>query len=130
MKRSLFFFCILSIVALNACQTEPYLSVKPQSLSFPQKGGSQTVVISTNSFWTASVDFFGFTVSPDSGEGKTTVTVTADETTSVDTVSCNLSIKSGGLSASVSITQEPRQIIMTADGSDFDTTVSDKGGAV
>ena len=79
----------LSLLAIAAgCQPEPYLNVSPTSLSFPQEGGSQTVRVSANYAWTASVSGTGLTVSPTAGEGEGTVTVTAAAASATDPASC------------------------------------------
>ena len=77
MKRVLALLSCVSLLLLQACHEDPYLTVSPESLSFTQEGGSQTVQVSANYAWTASVSGSGFSVSPASGEGDATLTVTA-----------------------------------------------------
>ena len=115
MKRILSFFAVVCLLALGACHPEPFLSVSPDSLSFTESGGSQTVQISANYAWTASVSGSGFKVSPSSGEGDATVTVTADATSSPDEVSGTLNVMSEGLSASVSLKQSAKPTLVLGD---------------
>ena len=106
----------VSLLALVAgCNPEPFLSVSPSSLSFPQEGGSQTVQISANYPWTASVSGYGFSVSPTSGEGNATVTVTAAATSSPDEVTGSVNFQSEGLMASVTLKQEEKKVILVGD---------------
>ena len=113
MKRFLSFFLTgVSLLALVAgCHPEPYLNVSPTSLSFPQDGGSQTVRVSANYAWTASISGTGLTVSPTAGEGEGTVTVTAAPATSASEATGSVSFRSEGLSASVAVSQEAKSTI-------------------
>ena len=116
MKRLFSLLMTAGLLALNACQPEPFLSVSPDSLSFSESGGSQTVQISANYAWTASVNGSGFSVSPSSGEGNATVTVTASASSSPDETSGTLSVRSEGLSASVALSQSAKPTIILGDG--------------
>ena len=113
MKRFLSFFLTgVSLLALvTGCHPEPYLNVSPTSLSFPQDGGSQTVRVSANYAWTASVSGTGLTVSPTAGEGEGTVTVTAAPAASASEMTGSVSFRSEGLSASVEVKQEAKSTI-------------------
>ena len=111
MKRLLALVSCLSFLLTAGCQEEPYLSVSPTSLSFDQGGGSQTVQVSANYAWTASVSGSGFTVSPKSGEGAGSVTVTASAATSPDEVSGSVTFQSEGLTASVALKQDAKSVI-------------------
>ena len=113
MKRFLaFLLCLTALLLLDSCKKEPYLSVSPESLSFPQAGGSRTVTISANYPWTASTSGSGFSVSPSSGEGDATVTVTASPASSSDATAGSLSIRSEGLSASVKLEQDAKTTVV------------------
>ena len=116
MKRLLPILAFFGLIALGACQPEPFLSVSPDSLSFNESGGSQTVQISANYPWTASVSGSGFSVSPSSGEGNATVTVTASAASSPDGTSGTLNVRSEGLSASVSLSQAAKPTLVLGDG--------------
>ena len=54
MKRSLSILLLAGLFAFSACHPEPYLSVSPDSLSFTESGGSQTVQITANYAWMAT----------------------------------------------------------------------------
>ena len=127
MKRFLaFLLCLTAFLLLDSCKKEPYLSVSPESLSFPQAGGSRTVTISANYPWTASASGSGFSVSPDSGVGDATVTVTASPASSSDMATGSLSIRSEGLSASVKLEQDAKTTVVVGNVSE----VPAEGGIV
>jgi len=126
MRRSYLLAVFAALLALTACQPEPFLSVDPQSLSFTEAGGSQTVQISANYAWKASTSGSGFTVSPASGEGNASVTVTAAPASSLQDVTETLNIQSEGLSASVSLSQPAKSAILPSSPS----TVSSEGGTI
>lgn len=111
MKRFLAFSCFLSLLLLAGCHEDPYLTVSPSNLSFGQDGGSQTIQVSANYAWTASVSGSGFKISPSSGEGVGSVTVTASAATSPDEVTGSVSFQSEGLTASVALKQDAKTTI-------------------
>ena len=94
MKRFFAFLSCVSLLLLAGCHEDPYLTVNPSSLSFPEEGGSQTIQVSANYAWTASVSGSGFKISPASGEGVGSVTVTASAATSADEVTGSVSFQS------------------------------------
>ena len=109
------------LVLLQACQPEPVepdpqLSATPDNISFSWEGGSQTISISANNAWTASVSGTGFSISPTSGEGNGTVTVTAAENSGPDPVSGTVTIKSKDLSANVSLIQKEKPTFIVGEG--------------
>lgn len=108
MKWIQYLLSMLCAIAFSACKPAPYLSVSPDSIAFGAEGGAKTVKVSANSGWTASVSGPGFSVKPSSGEGEVIVTIVADEATSQDPASGTVTFKSGGLTASVRLTQDPK----------------------
>ncbi len=111
MQRLLALLSCVSLLLLQACHEDPYLTVSPESLSFTQEGGSQTVQVSANYAWTASITGSGFKISPSSGEGAGSVTVTASASSSPDDITGSISFRSEGLTASVAIKQEAKSVI-------------------
>ena len=93
---------------LAGCHEDPYLTVSPSNLSFPEEGGSQTIQVSANYAWTASASGSGFKVSPTSGEGVGTVTVTASSASSTDEVTGSINFQSEGLTSSVTLKQSAK----------------------
>ncbi|MBQ6958930.1 MAG: redoxin domain-containing protein [Bacteroidales bacterium] len=111
MKRFLSGLSCLVLLLMQACHPDPYLTVSPTSLSFNQDGGSQTVRVSANYPWTASVNGNGITVSPTSGEGDASVTITAAAASSSDETNGTVTFNSEGLAASVAVKQEAKSTI-------------------
>ena len=121
MKRLTSLFLVFVLVLIHACQPEPVepdpqLSATPDNISFFWEGGSQSISISANNAWTASVSGTGFSISPTSGEGNGTVTVTAAENSTPDPVSGTVTIKSKGLSAIISLSQKDKPTFILAEG--------------
>ena len=112
MRRFLPLLTWLGLALLFAgCHEDPYLTVNPSNLSFPEEGGSQTIQVSANYAWTASVSGSGFKISPASGEGVGTVTVTAPAASSSDEVTGSVSFQSEGLTAGVTLKQAAKSTI-------------------
>ena len=111
MKRFLAFISCAALLLMQACHEDPYLTVGPSDLAFQQEGGSQTVHVSANYAWTASVSGSGLTVSPLSGEGEATVTISAAPATSASPSTGSVTFRSEGLSASVAVHQDAKSTI-------------------
>ena len=111
MKRILNFLFCAALLLICGCQPKPFLTVDPANLQFGQDGGSQTVHVSANYAWTASVSGTCLTVSPSSGEGEASVTITASPASAADPATGSITFRSEGLSASVSVTQEAKSAI-------------------
>lgn len=64
---------------LAACEPDPVLTLNPETISFDAEGGIETVAVSANNTWNIvyenAEDFF--TISPFSGSGDGSITVTA-----------------------------------------------------
>ena len=115
MKRFLAFVSFMALLLVAGCHPEPFLTVNPASLSFSQDGGSQTVNVSANYPWTASVSGTGITVSPTSGDGDATVTVTASAASSTSEMSGSVTFRSEGLSAVVDVKQDAKSAVIVGD---------------
>ncbi|MFA5443485.1 MAG: BACON domain-containing carbohydrate-binding protein [Bacteroidales bacterium] len=103
-----------AFLILNSCKPEvPFIEASPTSVSFTQEGGTQNISLSTNSMsWTASVSGKGFAVTPAKGSGNTTLQLTAAASTSSSDQSGTLTIKSGTMQATVSLTQSARNTLI------------------
>ena len=115
------------MLLLNSCKPEvPFIEASPTSVSFNQEGGTQNISLSTNSMsWTASVSGKGFTVSPAKGSGNATLQLTAAVSTSSSDQTGTLTIKSGTMQATVSITQSARNTLIIGGNT---TSVEAAGG--
>ena len=113
MKRlHLFFLFSALFMTMSGCQPEPYLDVNPKSLSFTRDGGSQSVSLTANSPWSATVSGSGFSVSPTSGEGDASVTITAQPASSAEDVTSSVTFSSEGLKVTVTLKQESKSSIV------------------
>lgn len=125
LKTNLVFALVVLGLATSCKPDEPYMTVTPNTVSFTQEGGTQTLSLSTNSMsWSASISGSGFTVSPTSGAGDTQLTLTARAATSSEDATATLTIKSGTLLATVAITQGAKNTL-TATGAN---SVEAEGG--
>ena len=115
-----------TLLFLSGCKPEvPFIEASPTTVIFPQEGGTQSVSLSTNSMsWTASVSGKGFSVSPASGAGNATLQLTAAASTSSSDQTGTLTIKSGTMQATVSITQSARNTLIV----NGDNVVEASGG--
>lgn len=115
-----------ALIFVTCCKPEvPYIEVSPTNVTFPQEGGTQTINLSTNSMsWTASVSGKGFSVSPTSGAGNATLQLTAAASVSSSDQTGTLTIKSGTMQATVTITQSARNTLIV----NGNNTVEASGG--
>jgi Leucine-rich repeat (LRR) protein len=115
-----------TLLFISCCKPEvPYIEASPVSVTFPQEGGTQAISLSTNSMsWTASVSGKGFSISPASGAGDATLQLTAAASTSSSDQTGTLTIKSGTMQATVSITQSARNTLIV----NGDNAVEASGG--
>ncbi|MBO4536264.1 MAG: BACON domain-containing protein, partial [Bacteroidales bacterium] len=111
MKRFLAFFACAALLLMQGCHPDPVLTVNPQSLTFNQDGGTETIHVTANYPWTALVNGTGLTISPMSGEGDATVTVTAAAASSTVETKGTITFRSEELSASVTVSQEAKSMI-------------------
>ena len=108
-------FAALVFNATSCKPDEPHLEANPTTVTFTQEGGTETINLTTNSMsWTASVSGKGFSVSPTSGSGNTTLTLTAAAATSADEQKGTLTVKSGTLQATISITQGAKNTLIAS----------------
>ena len=109
MKRFLAFTLCLAALLLASCKKEPFLTLSgPASVELSADGGSGTISFTGNNDWTASSSDSWVTVSPSSGtasDGPVTVTVKAAANTTFEDRSATVTIRSEGLTQSVTVRQ-------------------------
>ena len=81
------------------------LSVSQTALSFENKGGNQSVTLTANKVWTASSNQGWLRVSPSSGEGNATLSVSCEGNTTYDTRTGTITIVSEELTQTISVSQ-------------------------
>jgi len=84
----------------------PFIELNRNTLNFNSTGGNQTVTVSSNGNWTVSGTTNWLTVSPQSGTGNTTVTITVTANTTYQIRTSTLIFRNGTQTATVDITQE------------------------
>jgi carbon monoxide dehydrogenase subunit G len=106
------------------------LEVSPTSLSFTSSSGSKDFKISSNVSWTVSSDKSWCTVSKSSGSNNATITVKVTENTStISSRSATITIKGGGITKTVSVTQDKKReddTYLGRDDYDTDTNLNNK----
>jgi len=70
-------------------------AVSPTTINAPATGGTFTLTVNTNSVWVASAEAAWATLSPTSGEGNATVTVTIEPATSTEETSQKITFSAG-----------------------------------
>jgi|WetSurMetagenome_2_1015567.scaffolds.fasta_scaffold01806_13 hypothetical protein len=89
----------------------PELSVSQQDVTINPAGGSVQVIVSCNESWFLSISQSGvwFTTDPDGGSaGSTTLTITGESNTDVESRSATITISStSGLSVTIDVYQNP-----------------------
>lgn len=100
----------LFLFVIASCQKEPFLQLtSPSSISFTDQGGSQSISMTTNRSWTVSSSESWCKVSPTSGEASESgfsITVTCEPNTTYDRRSNAITINAGGLTQSITVSQE------------------------
>lgn len=106
MKRAFIFLLSLTLgPLLSSCEQPTMLSVSQTALSFENKGGNQSVTLTANKVWTASSNQGWLRVSPSSGEGNATLSVSCEGNTTYDTKTGTITIVSEELTQTISVTQ-------------------------
>ena len=83
-KTAAFILTLAAGLLLVSCVQPTVLSPSQTSLSFTDGGGTQTVILTANKAWTARTDHDWLRVSPASGEGNASLTVSCDGNTTYD----------------------------------------------
>jgi hypothetical protein len=103
------FKCLfLSLLIFSGCSDKEesfYINLDKDALTFEYKGGNQTITVSSNGEWTVSGETDWCKVSPKTGNGNSTVTVTVLENESVDERKATLTFRCGAEAAVVEIMQ-------------------------
>ena len=119
MKLSRFLFLVAILAMVSSCTKEASLSVGTSELSFTQQGGSQQISVSSNQAWTVTFSGEGFSVSPTSGTGNGSISVTASPNQGYDSRTGRITVSAGGLSESISLVQAQKDAI-TVDGIEYE----------
>ena len=89
------------------------LSADAESLLFPYIGGDQSITLTTNGTWTArALPLAYFSVTPTSGTGPATLTVTAKENTARQSRNGTLTLKCGDETLTITLVQGKKANIL------------------
>ena len=102
----------------------PIFEATPSSLSYSASGGSETISITSNQSWTATTSDAWFNISAAAGEGNATLTVTAEENSSIAERSGKVTFSAGGNTYTVNITQKGADLIFSVTPTTFSFTSS------
>ena len=92
------------------------LNVSPGNLTFASNGGTKSVSVTSNLSWSVTDNQSWITVSPASGSGNGTVSITCSSNIGSFSRSGTLTISGGGLTKTIEVTQEG-DIILEVSGS-------------
>jgi hypothetical protein len=96
----------------------PTLTVSPGTVDFAAGGGSQRMTIQSNTDWTAVSSDAWAGVSPASGSGNGTVSMTAAANTGSSARTATVTVSGGGLTRTVTVTQAAAQQAVVAEPSE------------
>ena len=135
MKSFLKVMAALAALVLFSCTKNEVveLTVSPMAVNFEVAGGEQSVAITCNDHWTASVAADWLTLSPASADGNGTLKITATENKSIDAREAEVSVVAGEIKRTVKVAQmgkqavltvEPKAVSAAVEGGAFDVTVT------
>ena len=122
-RKALFLASLLLALlpGLNSCKKAPYLSLSgPNSFSFTNAGGTQSITFATNRDWRISSSAPWCRISPSSGapeEGEITVSLNCEKNTTYDPRECTLTIRVEDLTETIQVSQETNYGLFVSPGS-------------
>ncbi len=119
---------VMGLIALIGCSNsdsvsdDPELTISTETLTVLSSGDTETIHIKTNSNWTISSSETWCSVSPSSGEsGTKAIEVTTEANTETTVRTATLTVNSGGLTETITVTQNENYILIIEQSS-FDIT--------
>ena len=116
---------ILLLLALTGC-TQPFLSLDKKSFNFDAAGGTEMVYVSANTSWTAKAS--AAWISIQYTDGSDLLTIRVAENTETDSRTGSVTVRSGELSETVTVTQAQMDAVLLKDGARIE--VDDKAQQV
>ena len=113
-KIAVFSALLLLLFLLFSCEKPTMLSINQTALTFDNGGGNQSVAITANKMWTTSSNQGWLRVSPPSGEGSASISVSCEANTTYDSRTGTITIKSEELSQTISVTQAEGQGLLVS----------------
>lgn len=100
---------IVALVVMVGCGKKVDVTLGTETLNFAAEGESVTVTLTSNGDWTVDTYPEWLIVNPTSGKGDATLTLTASVNDSDETRSGEVNVTTKDHSASLTVTQEPRE---------------------
>lgn len=115
MKRFIWILLLGIVLSLlSSCEQPTMLSINQTALTFDNGGGNQSVAITANKMWTTSSNQGWLRVSPPSGEGSASISVSCEANTTYDSRTGTITIKSEELTQTISVTQAEGQGLLVS----------------
>ena len=121
-------------IKVTQLANNPSLSLVPTEMTFAAEGGEQSFTVSSNADWAVSVPNSDWlTLSPVSGKGAGSVTVTVAANAATEARSLELTVTAEGLTQTVTVSQEGAapvisvnhdSVVFTKDGGEFTVEVT------
>ena len=92
-------------VSVSQDGADPILELNKNDLSFTSSEGNDSFTITSNTSWTITSDQPWCTVSSTSGSGNGTITVSVQENSSLDSRSATITVKTGNITQTISVSQ-------------------------
>lgn len=100
---------VVALVVMAGCGKKVDVTLGASTLNFAAEGESVTVALTSNGDWTVDSYPEWLTVNPTSGKGDATLTLTASVNESEESRSGEMQVTTKDHSASLTVTQEPRE---------------------
>ncbi len=124
----------ITVTATYKADPNPYLVAEPTSLSFTKQAGNSDVKINSNIDWKATTNASWISISPASGSGDATLTISVNENTGTESRTGSVTISGKGASdQTVSVNQggvEPSELTVTPTSLHFGPAASCKSIAI
>ena len=125
----------LAALVLFSCTKKEVveLTVSTLAVNYEVAGGEQSVTITCNDHWTASVTVDWITLSAKSGDGNATLKITVPENKSIESREADVTVSAGEIKRVVKVGQQGKEPVLTVTpeavsaevaGGTFDVTVS------
>jgi hypothetical protein len=98
-------------VTVTQLGATPVLSVNTTEINVPASATDSTIYITSNLAWTATSNETWCLITPTSGNGSGTLTITVAENTAIETRTATITITAGTLTGNVTVTQDATSIV-------------------
>lgn len=114
--------CLDSTIEITIVQESAYINTPSTAISISSNGGYASISLSSNVSWTASSSSSWLSVSPSSGNGKTTLQLYAPANSSSDSRSAVVTIKSQLSDIKINVTQKAPSLSLSTSSLTFESS--------